>query len=150
MKKMWFKMAAFSFALAVLAPVSLMAQKEEKDKEVKEKEKQDVQQIIITRKNNSGEKVVIEVNGDKVTVNGKPIEEYSKDGDISVRTNKFKTMDGLTRMPYSKSFSYDGNNVFNGNNNFDLFTEDANRAMLGVTTEKTEGGAMIEDVTKES
>src|SRR6185503_890939 len=108
MKKMWFKMAAFSFALAVLAPVSLMAQKEEKEKEAKEKEKQDVQQIIITRKNNSGEKVVVEVNGDKVTVNGKPIEEYNKDGDITVRTHKLKTMDGLTRMQGSNVFNYNG------------------------------------------
>jgi serine protease Do len=151
MKKMWFKIAALSLGLALFVPVSLLAQKEEKDKEVKEKEvkeKKDVQQIVITRKNDNGEKVVIEINGDKVTVNGKPIEEYKdKNGDISVHTNKFKSLEGLTRIPGATAWNYNGNGY---DNNFNLFTEDANRAMLGVTTDKVEEGAKIEDITKES
>jgi serine protease Do len=147
MKKNWFKIAAFSLGLALFMPVSLLAQKDEKDKEVKEKEvkeKKDVQQIIITRKNDNGEKVVIEVNGDKVTVNGKPIEEYKdKNGDISVHTNKFKSLEGLTRIPGMNAWSQNGDN-------FTFLTEDANRAMLGVTTDKVEEGARIEGITKES
>src|SRR5689334_7584572 len=130
MKKTWFKIAALSLGLALVAPVSLMAQKEEKDKEVKEKEakeKKDVQQIIITRKNDSGEKMVIEVNGDKVTVNGKPIEELKDNGDITVRTHKYKTLDGLQRIPGVTGWSGSGN----WNDNFNFVTEDANRAMLG-------------------
>ncbi|NOT51650.1 MAG: PDZ domain-containing protein [Chitinophagaceae bacterium] len=143
MKKNWFKIAALSLGLALFAPVSLLAQKEDKDKEVKEKK--DVQQIIITRKNDNGEKIVIEVNGDKVTVNGKPIEEYKdKNGDISVHTNKLKSLEGLAKIPGMNAWSY------NGNDNFGFFTEDDNRAMLGVTTDKVEEGAKIEDITKES
>ena len=142
---MWFKMTALSLGLALLAPVSMLAQKEEKVKELKEKEKKDVQQIIITRSNNNAEKMVIEVNGDKVTINGKSVEEYKKEhGDISVHTNKYKDFDGLARIPGMNAWTY------NGNQNFDLFTEDANRAMLGVTTDKVEGGAKIESITKES
>lgn len=146
MKKNWFKIAALSLGLALFAPVSLLAQKE--DKEVKEKEvreKKDVQQIIITRKNDNGEKVVIEVNGDKVTVNGKPIEEYKNgNGDITVRTNKLKSLEGLAKIPGMNAWTY------NGNDNFSFFTEDANRAMLGVTTDKVEEGVRIEGITKES
>lgn len=147
---MWFKIAALSLGLALFVPVSLLAQKEEKEKEVKEKEvkeKKDVQQIVITRKNDNGEKVVIEVNGDKVTVNGKPIEEYKdNNGDISVRTHKYKTLDALSRIPGATAWSYNGN----GNDAFSYLAEDANRAMLGVSTEKVEEGALIESITKES
>ena len=49
MKQNSLKLIAFSFAFTVLSPASLLAQKEEKAKEVKEKK--DVQQVIITRKN---------------------------------------------------------------------------------------------------
>lgn len=145
MKQNWIKIAAFSFAVALLVPASLLAQKDEKDKEEK-KEKKDVQQIIITRKNDNAEKVVIEVVGDKVTVNGKPIEEYKdKNGDISVRTHKYKELDALARIPrMGNTWSY------GGGDDMQLFSEDANRAMLGVTTEKVSEGAEIMEITKES
>ena len=39
-------------------------------------------------------KTVVEINGDKITVNGKPIEDL-KDGDITVHRGKYKTMEGL-------------------------------------------------------
>lgn len=144
MKQNWIKMAAFFFGVALFVPASLLAQKDEKDKEVKEKK--DVQQIIITRKNANDEKVVIEVKGDKVTVNGKPLDEYKdKDGDISVRTHKYKELEGLARLRgLGNTWNY------NGNENFNFFSEDANRAMLGVTTEKTEQGVEVQSITKES
>jgi serine protease Do len=153
MKKNWSKFAAFIVAAALLAPVSLLAQKEGKDvkdeKEVKVekdvKEKKEVQQIIITRKSDKDEKVVVEINGDKVTINGKPLDEYKdKDGDISVRLSKLKNMDFLARVPGVKSTWSTGSG-----DNFTFFGEDANRAMLGVTTEKTEQGAAINSITKE-
>jgi serine protease Do len=40
-----------------------------------------VEQITIVRKTDSKDKTVIEINGDKITVNGKPIEDL-KDGDM--------------------------------------------------------------------
>ncbi|HEY6063725.1 MAG TPA: PDZ domain-containing protein [Chitinophagaceae bacterium] len=143
MKQNWIRAFAFSFAITLLAPAYLLAQKEEKDKE-----KKDVQQIIITRKNDKGEKVVVEINGDKITVNGKPLDEYKdKDGDISVRLQKFKELEGLSRIPgMGSTWNFNGN----GDNNFRVFNEDANQAMLGVTTEKTETGVKIQDITNES
>ena len=145
MKQNMIKTVVFSFAVMMLAPASLLAQKEEKDKETKDKK--DVQQIIITRKNDKDEKVIIEVNGDKVTVNGKPLDEYKgKDGDIKVRVNKLRDLESLSRIPGTGVWNFKGN----GNENFNFFSEDANRAMLGVITEKAEKGVEVREITKES
>ena len=145
MKQNWLKLFVFSFCLALIAPASLLAQKEEKVKEVKEKK--DIQQIIITRKNDKAEKVIVEINGDKITVNGKPLDEYKdKDGDISVRLQRLKELEYLARIPgMGSTWNYNGNG-----DNFRVFSEDANHAMLGVTTEKIETGVRIQDITKES
>ena len=88
MKKTWLKFSAFAVAVALMVPVSLLAQKDEKG-EKGDKGDKDVQQIIITKKNGKDEKVVVEINGDKITVNGKSLEDYKdQNGDISVRLNK--------------------------------------------------------------
>jgi serine protease Do len=145
MKNYFSKPLLIVLATALMLPVALLAQKEEKDKEKKEKdkEKSEVQQVIITRKGDKDEKVIVEVNGDKVTVNGKPIDEYKGDN-VIVRRNR-------SRDSWS---SGDGQNSwgFNGNNSFSYFgNSDSNRAMLGVTTEKSDKGVEIQDITsKES
>ena len=123
MKKTGIQLAAMIVAVTLFAPVALRAQddkKDKEDKEVKLKEKKEGQQIVITRKSDKDEKVVVEINGDKVLINGKPLEEYKdKDGDISVRLNKLKDMDFLTRIPnVSGSWSYNGNDNFKLNDNF--------------------------------
>jgi len=131
-------------AIAFMVPASLLAQKEEKVNTGNEKKPKDVQQIIITQNGGKDEKVVVEINGDKVTVNGKPLEDYKdKDGDLNVRVQKFKDMDGLTYYPR-------GAQSFNGNDHFKIFTENSNSPMQGVTTEKTEGGVEVNNVTGES
>jgi serine protease Do len=146
MKQACRKFSAFLFAVAFFVPVSLLAQEgkeKEKDKEIKEKKEAD--QIIITRKGNKDEKVVVEINGDKITVNGKPIEEL-KDGDVSVRRAKIRDV-------WAYADELKGSTVYNGNfDNFKAFGLDSNRAMLGVTTEKSEDGQGVEinEITKES
>lgn len=144
MKHTWLKFTAFIVTAALLAPASLLAQKEVKEeKEVKEKK--DVQQIIITRKSDKDEKVVVEIKGDKITINGKSLDEYKdKDGDITVRLNNLKNLEFRTKISGLK-----GNMNFNGGDNFKFFNEDANRAMLGVTTEKAELGAEVNTVSKD-
>ncbi len=147
MKKIWVKFSGFAIAVALLAPVSLLAQNDEKgdkgDKDVKEKK--EVQQIVINRKGDKDEKIVVEINGDKITINGKPLEEYKdKNGDISVRLNKIRDLEFLTRVPGA------GVNWNSNTEGVRVFTNDANHAMLGVTTEKTEEGAKINAITKES
>jgi|CXWL01.1.fsa_nt_gi serine protease Do len=147
MKKTGIKFTALAVAVVLLAPASLLAQKEDKEERKELKEKKEVQQIIITRKSGKDEKVVVEINDDKVTINGKPLEEYkNKDGEISIKLNKLKDMEFLTRIP-----NVNGNWNFNTNeDHYKILSEDANHAMLGVITEKTEQGAAVSDVTKES
>ena len=51
------------------------------DKESPKAQKEE--RIIITKKGDSTEKMTVVVDGDKVTVNGKPVENF-KDGDIEI------------------------------------------------------------------
>jgi len=150
MKQTWVRLSAFVLAVAFLAPATLLAQKDDKDKvkEEKTKEKKDVQQIIITTKGDSKEKTVVEINDGKVTINGKPLDEYKdKDGNLSVHINKFK---GDYDMKFNNFKVPGGAFSYNSNNAYNVFSSDSNRAMLGVTTEKTDEGVKVNDVTKES
>lgn len=125
-----------ALAAMLLLPAALLAQPGEKDKE---KDKKESQQIIINRNGNKDEKIIVEVNGDKVTVNGKPIEEYKGD-DVIVRSGKNKI---TTFGNGTTSWNFSGDN-------FQYFNIDSNRAMLGVTTEKSDKGVEIQEITKES
>ena len=132
----------FILAAMMLLPASLLAQKDEKDKV---KEKKEVEEIVIIRKTDSKEKVVVEINGDQVTVNGKPIEQLKNDGDISVRRHKVKDV-------WAYADGLGGQNVFSTNptGNWRAFSMDSNRAMLGVTSELTDNGVRVESITKGS
>jgi serine protease Do len=93
------------------------------------------------------EKIIVEVVGDKITVNGKPLDELKdKNGDISVRLNKLKDIEALTITRGSNGNAWN----YNYNDSYNMFNENANHAMLGVTTEKIETGVRIQDITKES
>lgn len=129
---------------ALMLPVALLAQKEDKEKESKEKKEKEAEQIIITRKGNSDEKVIVEVNGDKVIVNGKELKEDDNEGDVKVRRHKIKDV-----------WAFDAESLIGGmNNNYNdhlkMYSMDENRAMLGVTTDQADEGAEIESITKES
>ena len=140
MRMTWIKSSFLAVTMALLAPVVVLAQKDEKDKV-----KKDVQQIIITRSGEKDEKVVVEISGDKVTVNGKPIDEF-KDKDVKVRVNRLRDSEAFAypRSPRGGTWN------FNEDEYVRFFNTDANRAMLGVTTEKDEKGAKVNDITKES
>jgi serine protease Do len=137
---------SFSILLLMVAGSIPAISQEEKDKE----KKKDAEQIIITRKGDNKEKMTIEVSGDKITINGKPADEY-KDGEIKVHRNKLKTTEGLN--VYTVPGQYNGNYNYNWNDGDVLryySGADENRAMLGVVTEKTEEGVKVTDVTDES
>lgn len=142
-----FVMAAL---LATLAIPSFAQDEKAKEKEIKDKKKS-VEQIVITRNTDSKEKTVIEINGDKITVNGKPIEDL-KDGEVRVHRNKYKTVEGLNAYSFPRThggqgFSWDDDH----DNAFRMFGDmDENRAMLGVVTEETEGGVKVTEITDES
>jgi serine protease Do len=138
-------------AAALMLPATLLAQDEKdkvKEKEKKEKDKHESQQIIITKTGDS-EKIVVEVNGDKVTVNGKPIEEYKGDN-VTVRRGKGRDTWAFADGQNSWGFNGDAFKSFNADN-FSFYNIDSNRAMLGVTTEKSDKGVEIQEITsKES
>ena len=146
--KQLFKTLSFLFlATAFVVPVSLKAQ-DEKDKEVKEKK--EAEQIIITRKGGKDQKVVIEVTGDKVIVNGKEVNEKDKDGDITVRRHKIKDVWAFGGDGMVGSLNGLGDQLRMYNLNDNLFSVSENRAMLGVTTSQADKGAEVESVTEGS
>src|SRR5690349_2727394 len=94
MKRIYLALSAVVLATLLMAPVAVMAQKEDKDKEKKEEvkaKKEKGETIVITRKGDDKEKMTVVIDGDKITVNGKPVEEL-KDADISVSRHSYNDM----------------------------------------------------------
>lgn len=111
-------MKQYLFPALLLASLATSAQEV---KEEKIKEKPTVKK----------EKVVVEVDGDKVTINGKPATEW--DGkELRIMKERIPMM----RM----GFPLDG----------DMLNDKVNKAVLGVMSEKAEKGARIVEVSKES
>lgn len=130
--------------IALLTVPSVFAQKEkDKAKEDKDKVEKKVQTIVITRNGNTDKKTVVEIDGDKVKVNGKDAKDNK---DVNVHVN---TYNGNNVIRMNGVLSGD-NFAWNDGNGFSLFSEDENRAMLGVTTEGDDKGAEILSVTIES
>ena len=133
--------------IALLTVPSVFAQKEkDKTKEDKDRTDKKVQTIVITRNGDVDGKTIVEIDGDKVKVNGKDVKD-NDNKDVTVHVNTYThpnvyTLNGRTRV---------GDNfTWNNGNGFSIFNEDENRAMLGVTTEGSDQGVEIESVTKES
>src|SRR5215213_9848872 len=130
-------------AVALLTVPSIVLAQQEKTKD--KDDKKNMETIIITRKGDLGDKAVIELNGDKVIVNGKEVKEGDKDAGITVHRNKFSNSSrgSYAISPGNWSFNFDDDGM-------SLFDEDNNRAMLGVVTEGDDKGAEILSITKES
>jgi len=98
------------------------------------------EEIIIRKKSSANEKVTIIIDGDKVTVNGKSVEDY-KNADVEIIKRKSPVRVTVPRMGKAfRLFEDDDNVVFNG----------GNKAMLGVYTERDAAGAKITEVSKNS
>ena len=141
MKQFLLKKLVFAAITLCAVPGTLLAQK---DKEkAKEKEKKERQQIIITRTGDTDAKTVIEIDGDKVKVNGKDVADLK---DIQVHVNSFKEPNIFTLRTPGNNFSMTMDDFGHGS----IFRVDSNRAMLGVITEGDDKGAQIQSITKES
>jgi serine protease Do len=132
-------------ALTLLLCQPLAAQDKEKDKDKDKSDKTKVidnEQIIIKRKGDKDTKITIEIKGDDITVNGKPLEEF-KDEDVTVRKEKST----IWATPHSPFRGQGGTLSFGGDH--DLLREGA---ILGVYTEKDKDvkGAIIEKVSEGS
>jgi serine protease Do len=105
------------------------------------------QETVIIRKNkDSKEKTTVVIDGDNVTVNGKPLSEYKgSDVEVSRGLRELRALNGT----YSRiaPIPRGGVQAFGGDS---WFASTSNSAMLGVLTEKSDEGAKISEITKES
>ncbi|HEX8462369.1 MAG TPA: PDZ domain-containing protein [Segetibacter sp.] len=137
--KRWIKYTSTVLATALVASGAVAQSKNDDAKSKSEK----TQEIIIRKNGDKTEKMTIVVDGENITINGKPVNDY-KNADVTV----LKT-DRINGSPRVRTFSRGGNS-FNGARLEGLLPASANKAMLGVVTEKADDGAKVTDVTKES
>ena len=111
------------------------------------KSKDNSEEIIIRKKNGKDRKLTIEMNGNEVLINGKPISEFKDDG-VSIKT--YRNKEGNAFFDHN-TFMYTPR--AGGGKNFN-FWNDSNlnerRTFLGVTTEKTDDGVKITEVVEGS
>ena len=119
----------------ILTSSSLLAQ--ENDQSIK---KEKSQEIIIRKNGDKEEKINVEVNGDSVLVNGKPLSEFH-DGDVSIIDND-EWNNG------SNNFSFAPGNP--GFENLRVLGDEKPHTFLGVVSDKANGGVKITEVVKGS
>ena len=144
----WIKTSAALLAASLIASSSF-AQEEtpppapKPPKESKEKH----EEIIIRKKDGKEEKMTIVVDGDNVTINGKPMDDF-KDGNVKI-IKREKRMGGGDNAPHVRTFMapHPGMDM----KDFEDFTPSGiNKAMLGVMTAKADGGVKVTEVTPKS
>lgn len=102
----------------------------------KEEKKVEKKEIIIEKKEGTKkEKMVIVIDGDNVTINGKPADEFEGKGKIVI-DDDIVINGNVARIP--------------GKSRNMTITTNSRRPLLGVTTEKADGGIKINAVTKAS
>jgi serine protease Do len=134
----WIKTAALVVTAALISTFSFgQTAKEKSQKE---------QDIIIRKKGDKAGKTTIVIDGDNVTINGKPIDEYKSEDLTVLRRSDVERLAPRVRALTTPrgSFRMDGD-AFGGG-----AIAGTNKAMLGVMTDKAENGAKVVDVTKES
>ena len=90
-------------------------------------------EVIIIKNNEKNNKITVETKNGEVFINGKPASEY-KDDNVSVITGEDRR----------------NNFVYSGDGNMQLFNEGGRKPFLGVTTEKTDNGVKITDISESS
>lgn len=123
--KTFFLSAVITVCLGLFSNHSF-AQKENSQTQKKE-------EIIIKKDANSPSKMIIEVDSNQITINGKPASDFN--GDVTVLRRNFLNGD-------NKSFFSTGPNV-------SIF-KNSDKAFLGVLTAKDDKGAIIKNIVDES
>ena len=146
MKKIVFTATAICFAAFT---TTLTAQDDKGEKG--DKGKKETQEIIIRKKGEKDVKVTVEIKGDVITINGKPLSDF-KDDEITINRRNVIIRDGKggTRYQFSPR-DVEGFSLFNDD-------KDKSSAFLGVTTndhkdgsgDTKSKGAEITNITKES
>ena len=135
------KLLLFTAALGFIA-VSYTATAQ--DEKAKEKTKKESQEIIIRKKGDKDARITVEINGDKVTINGKPLSDF-KDDNITINKKYITIWD----RSGNKEFEMVPDEFMNG---MTFMNRDGKEsfAFLGVTTEDVEDGAKVTELTNES
>ena len=138
MKKILF---AFTALFITTTGYKAMAQEDQKP----EDNKKETQEIIIRKKGDKDANITIQITGDKVIVNGKPLVEFKDDG-ITINKRNIIVRDG-DRLMLADGLGDLGETLGNLS-----WGDEGNKsgAFLGVTTEKVNEGAKITDVTEAS
>lgn len=134
----WRKLSTATLATIAMATSSIA--QDQKDKVIKNK-REKTEEIVIRKKGDKAQKMTIVVEGDSVTINGKPVDDF-RDEDVTV----FK------REQPERSFRRfeSGDRPFGPGNVNGFFRSQNNKALLGVITEKGDDGVKVKDVTKGS
>ena len=113
-------------------------------------EKNEQREVIIRSNGDKEISLKIDINGDTVTINGKPLEEF-KEENVTINKRKMIIRDGNDMM----TFNFDGTEGMQ-----EMMALDAlkgmnrngmpSRPFLGVTTEKATGGAKVVEIAKGS
>jgi serine protease Do len=103
-------------------------------------EKKETQEIVIRKNGNKDVNVTVQITGDKVLINGKPLAEF-KDDDITInnRTMTIRGYGGMDRL--MKDFNFNVDNIR---------IDGKKQPFLGVTTEPADDGVKIREITKAS
>lgn len=130
----------FAGALICTSTIAQDAKDKEKQKDKMKIEKNE--EIVIRKSGDKAGKTTIVIDGDKVTINGKPMDEFN-DGDVRIIRRNGTPM-AINAAPRARALA-----APRGGYQPFLY-ERSKKAMLGVLTEKSEDGAKIVEVNKES
>lgn len=138
------KLLLFATVLGFIT-ISYTARSQDEKEKSKIKDKKESQEIIIRKKGDKDAKITVEINGDKVTINGKPLSDF-KDDNVTINKKNITVWDrkGNKDITIAGTDYLDGLPLWNDAENEETYT------FLGVTTEEVEGGAKINNVSKES
>jgi serine protease Do len=149
------RISVYAFAFVAATQLLTLSASAQDKKEKREKEEKS-EQIIIRKKGDKTEKTTIVIEGDKVTINGKPVEK----GDKDVIIQRFNDEEFVFRSPKIRMTAPRGAYRFNHDGNWEQFNSDNFRkefkmnwntgAFLGVVTEDHDKGALVEEVQKET
>jgi len=140
MKKIALTSAILLFAAFTVA---VLAQDDKIIEKKIEKDKKETQEIIIRKKGEKDTKITVEIKGDKVTINGKPLSEFNDD-EVTINKRNIIIRDGIRLNGLDlASEDFEGLRYLNE-------AKEQSRAFLGVTTEDVDEGAKIQSVSKGS
>jgi serine protease Do len=107
----------------------------------------ETEEIVIRNKGGKDINLKVEINGDKITVNGKPLEDF-KDTEVTIDKRKMIIRQGGKSLAFTipPNLYPVQEDFMNGWNN----EQEVIKPFLGVTTEKTSEGAKITEVIKAS